>query len=761
MSSQQPSNQTVSAPPGADFKWLFGSDSTCDVCNKILDSRHMEFKRNGNRCFIRDLKSQTGTFLNGDRIKSRIWYEVSKYDDIKLGSLPFTIHPQVFFGRGLAGLDTTLLTFDVGGKKGLLCDGAYIRAKPRSITAVMGPSGAGKSVFLNLLNGFNRPTSGQVFVGGQFDVHGTDRKEALQDFIGFVPQAEVMIPELTVMESLCYRLRLRYPDIKRDFSERFARQVCSRLGFADDELTEFLNKRIGSPESRGKVLSGGQRRRANIAHELVCRTQVLILDEPTSGLSSVDADKIISLLYDLAKQDGLTIITTVHQPSRDSYSKFDDLLLMSFGGKIAYYGPADQAPAELEKASGIVQGQKNPAEYVLEPLENSGIRDKLTKNFSTRVLQPPMTPNPFSSPGTVCGVQPKAAIGNRFLRLVKSPFRHLTECRTLVNRNLRVLLSDRIHLLFTIGQVPLIAILVFLAFYKAPHDNSKYDLLAKRLYFFGQELEPYDRENKSGFNIDKALRIAAEKAKDEQSMISELTAKQRATIIFTLAVTVIWFGMMGSCKEIVTEQHIIRRECHSCIHLGPYVVAKMWVQMIFMAVQTGLLSVLTVPWVLAFSMKNTLHMWLVLWVAGIAASALGLLVSGLARTYRVALTAVPILLIPQLLFGGLLRPIVAIKGITFWPRICSYLTIQRWAFEAGLSVDNYARLNVLRQYIDLNATGKFSELKMIQFKSSSLVETFFGMNNIWNGILSLIILCCATMFFLILCHLVLKKRYEK
>jgi ABC-type multidrug transport system ATPase subunit/ABC-type multidrug transport system permease subunit len=681
-----------------------------------------------------------------------------------MGVQPFRIHPQVFFGGGLAGMDCTELRFDVGGKKGLLCDGAFIRAKPGTITAVMGPSGAGKSVFLNLLNGYHRPTNGYVLVGGLFDVHGAGGAKAVRDFVGYVPQAEVMIPELTVLESLFYRLRLRYPDIKHDFCERFARQVCNRLGFAGDELTEFLNKRIGSPESRGKVLSGGQRRRANIAHELVCRTQVLILDEPTSGLSSVDADQIVALLHDLAKQDGLTIITTVHQPSRDAFSKFDDLLLMSYGGKIAYYGPAQQASGTIEKATGKTCGVRNPAEYVLEALKEPGDSDKLTKQFANTATRPTIAPPPFGAAGqksasTAATTGSKGSMWRRCLDFLLIPYAQVAECRTLIARNVRVLTSDWIHLLFAIGQVPLIVALMFLAFHKVQQDNAPYDAFARQFYFLGQALEPYDKDNKGGFVIDKEWRESAEKAKTATALISELTAKQRASVIFTLAVAAIWFGIMGACKEIVSEQHIVQRESRSCIRLGPYVAAKVWVQLVLVAIQTGLLTVLVVPWMLGLSTFCTLRLWLVLWVAGITAAALGLLVSGVARTYRVALTAVPLLMIPQLLFGGLLRPIGAIQGVTWWPQLLSYATIQRWAFEAGLSVDKYSIQNVLRQFIDLNAAGRYAELKIIQFQNGTLLGSFFGDGSAHHGVLPLIVLVCATLGMLALCRIVLQRRF--
>ena len=762
---------TTGHVPKGDFTWVVGSDAACDVGAGAvgIEPKHLKFKRQGNRCFLHDLRSKSGTFVNGEKVQSRTWMEVSRYDDIKMGSQPFTIHPQVFFGGGLAGLESSPLQLDVGGKKGLICDGAFLQAKPGTITAIMGLSGVGKSVLLNLLNGYSRPTSGRVLVGGQFDVHGVGGSDAVRDFIGFVPQAEVMIPELTVMQSLCYRLRLRYPDIKRDFSERFAAQVCSRLGFAPDRLQEFLHKQIGSPESKGEVLSGGERRRANIAHELICRTQVLILDEPTSGLSSVDADEIVALLHDLATQDGLTIITTIHQPSRDAFSRFDDLLLMSYGGKVAYYGPAQQAVPFLEQGTTKRCNNRNPAEFVLDVLKEPADRDRLVNRYANAALRSSNIPAPLSAAFASGGKRSTKgryapSVWKRVVAGILSPLSRFAECRTLVARNVRVLTSDWVHLIFTVGQVPLIALLMFVAYHKAFEDNASYDRFARRFYAFGQSLADYEdrREqgiSEGGFGAERAWTNAEKRENELSALISEATARQRASIIFTLVVAAVWFGVMGACKEIVTEQHIVQRECRSCIRLGAYVVSKMWVQVILIALQTALLTAIAVPLMLNLPLVSGLLLWFVLWTGGITAAALGLLISALARTYRVALTAVPVLMIPQLLFGGLLRPIATTHGITRWPEILSYATIQRWAFEAGLSVDIYAQQNVLQQHIDFTTAGRYAQFKIIQFQNGTLLSSFFGGQAGNHMVVPMLVLGCGLVVMLIACRVVLHRRF--
>jgi hypothetical protein len=116
-------------------------------------------------------------------------------------------------------------------------------------------------------------------------------------------------------------------------------------------------------------------------------------------------------------------------------------------------------------------------------------------------------------------------------------------------------------------------------------------------------------------------------------------------------------------------------------------------------------------------------------------------------------------MIPQLLFGGLLRPIAAVQGITWWPQLLSYATIQRWAFEAGLAVDKYAIQDVLRQHVDLSAAGKYAELKIIQFQNGTLLGAFFGERSAHHGLMPLIILAVAALGLLVLCRVVLQRRF--
>lgn len=238
----------------------------------------------------------------------------------------------------------------------------YVSADTGTLTGILGPAGAGKSIFLKLLCGYLKPSQGSVHING-LNLHRDYKK--VRQYLGYVPQGEIMIPELTVSSSLDYRIRLTRPSTKPERRARIL-QVLADLGFSD-KLGQITRQRIGKPEWQGNYLSGGERRRINIAHELVNQPDILVLDEPTSGLSASDAERVLGFLRHLADEEDMTIVFTIHQPGRELFGLLDDLLIVSWSGQCAYYGPRNRAIEYLHAISGIhMQPTQNPAEFVLD-----------------------------------------------------------------------------------------------------------------------------------------------------------------------------------------------------------------------------------------------------------------------------------------------------------------------------------------------------------------------------------------------------------
>lgn len=651
-----------------DFDYLIGSGAACDikVPRSTVEEEHARLRRRGDRLFIQDLSYRHGVTVNQDRIRPKRWVEITRFDEVRLGDRLLELGAKLFIGRHRLGVHTTPLHLQAKTNE-TLCDGVFLQAEPGTLTAVMGPSGCGKSVLLNLLSGIYRPDSGEVLLGEDC-IPLYQQQTRLAEFIGFVPQAEVLLAELTVAQSLDYRLRLVQPDTDAGVRNRLIRHVCERLGFTGEALERFLHTRIGAPDEKGRVLSGGQRRRASIAHELITQPLVLFLDEPTSGLSSADSDEIIGLLKHLAERDGITMVATLHQPSQRAYRCFDQLLLMGAGGRCLYQGEAQVADQLLlgERVEG------NPAEQLLA--------------WATEVTTPV---NPLTVGVAPASEEASAEMGARARTsssgIARKFAKAIRQGVTLLQRNGRVFLNDRSNLWFSVLQVPVLAVLFLVLFHGAGADHAGADHFVRTVYQFEQSQQ-------QPVNTADALRKALASADEGSPWISESSARQRATVYFVLSLTAIWFGLMGACREIVTEQAVIAREARAGVSPWAVLKAKWLVQSLVACLQVvGILALLQ-PVVLRLSGEAFVFLLIGLCLTASVAASLGLFLSALGKTYRTVLTLVPLIMIPQVLFGGLLRVFESASAAS----ALSLGALSRWSFQWILAADPRAERGVLR-----------------------------------------------------------------
>ena len=195
------------------------------------------------------------------------------------------------------------------------------------LIAIMGGSGVGKSTLINLLNGSLKPAGGEVIING-FSLHR--EKNKLKGVIGYVPQDDLLVEDLTVFQNLYFGAKLC-------FSDKTEKEIVDLVDetLKDFDLNEARNLKVGTPLN--KFISGGQRKRLNIAVELIREPAILFVDEPTSGLSSFDSERIILMLKRQTFK-GKLVIANVHQPSSDVYKLFDKLIVMDQGGRVIYQG---------------------------------------------------------------------------------------------------------------------------------------------------------------------------------------------------------------------------------------------------------------------------------------------------------------------------------------------------------------------------------------------------------------------------------------
>ncbi|HNJ81576.1 MAG TPA: ATP-binding cassette domain-containing protein, partial [Methanoregulaceae archaeon] len=189
------------------------------------------------------------------------------------------------------------------------------------LIGIMGASGAGKSTLLSVLNGTNRPDSGEVLING-INIHNDPDK--IKGLIGFVSQDDLLIEELTVFDNLLYNAKLCFGNLDDEAVTHKVDDVLHSLG-----LYDIKDMKVGTPLN--KKISGGQRKRLNISLELIREPAIMFLDEPTSGLSSLDSENILDLLNDL-KLKGKLIFVVIHQPSSDIFKMFDRLIFLDTGG---------------------------------------------------------------------------------------------------------------------------------------------------------------------------------------------------------------------------------------------------------------------------------------------------------------------------------------------------------------------------------------------------------------------------------------------
>ena len=271
-------------------------------------------------------------FLNGLGLTNRRIYLFASGSTAKMPKGKPVYYSDVV-AHFLADLDASKISYEVKNLDFKFPNGA-IGLRNISFTeghgkliGIMGASGAGKTTLLNVLCGLEQPSKGEVLING---VNLHTEKDKLEGVIGYIPQDDLLIEELTVFENLYYNAKLCFRDKSEDELVTLVDKTLHNLGLYDRK-----DLVVGSPLN--KSISGGQRKRLNIALELLREPSILFVDEPTSGLSSSDSENVMDLLRELVLK-GKLIFVVIHQPSSDIYKMFDKMIILDTGGYLIYYG---------------------------------------------------------------------------------------------------------------------------------------------------------------------------------------------------------------------------------------------------------------------------------------------------------------------------------------------------------------------------------------------------------------------------------------
>jgi ABC-type multidrug transport system ATPase subunit/pSer/pThr/pTyr-binding forkhead associated (FHA) protein len=596
----------------------------------LVSGLHASVAVDRGRVIIRDLGSMTGTFVDGRRIERPV--EIGPGTLVQVGDQRYRLAADA---RALEPVDTSAdcieavnVAVEVAGGRRLL-EGVSLVVQPGEMVAIMGPSGSGKSTLLSVLNGQVAPAAGRIVIGG-LDLH--DHFELFRGRIGYVPQDDILHADLTVWQALWYAARLRLPQDMADAEiARRIRQVLVQLGLEGTEHT-----RVGDQRKRG--ISGGQRKRVNLAMELLTDPPILVLDEPTSGLSSTDTISVIDLLRSLADA-GKTILVTIHQPSLEAYRKFDAVVVIARDtstreiGRLAWFGRA--WPDALHFFEPPAPGAPPPttADGLLRGLATRPVAD-WARQWERSVAKSIWVDGRAGTHADRAGARPRPK---------PRPVERLAQWTTLVKRGLAVKAADRWNTAVLLLQAPLVGLLIAAVFSKVLRMQPTPDTWPK-------------------------------------------TGVDMATMLFVTALGAIWFGCSATAREIVAEWPIYRRERMVGLSIVSYLGAKVALLLVVAAVQAALL-VAIVAWSCAVQ-APWWHLFLVLYAAGLAGGAIGLVVSATLRTTEAATAILPVLLMPMIVLGGVLVPLADLPRFT---QPLAAAMPSRWAFEGLVVPEALAR----------------------------------------------------------------------
>ncbi|EJZ11823.1 FHA domain-containing protein [Mycolicibacterium vaccae] len=349
---------------------------------------------------IRDNRSINGTFVNGSRVESAV---LTEGDTVTIGNVDLVFRDGTLVRRtetaaatATGGLEVHGVTWTIENNKTLL-DNISMSARPGTLTAVIGPSGAGKSTFARLVAGYTHPTTGQVSFEGH-DVHA--EYASLRSRIGMVPQDDVVHGQLTVRQALMYAAELRLPpDTTKADREQVVNEVLEEL-----EMTKHLDTRVDK-------LSGGQRKRASVALELLTGPSLLILDEPTSGLDPALDRQVMTMLRQLADA-GRVVLVVTH--SLTYLDVCDQVLLLAPGGKTAFYGP----PSQIGPSMGTTNWADIFSAVAGDP--DAAAQRYLAQHGPPPPQPPALTPSDLGNPTRTSLRRQLSTIARRQIRLVIS-----------------------------------------------------------------------------------------------------------------------------------------------------------------------------------------------------------------------------------------------------------------------------------------------------------------------------------------------------
>ncbi len=565
---------------------------------------------------------QVYTFAKGGSVKSSLGHAIYYSDISSTFRSDFIIHKLSFTAENLSYVF----------KNGIpAVDNISFSVEEGKLVGILGASGSGKTTLMNLLSGIQTPTSGSISING-LDV--LKDKTALEGVLGYVPQDDLLIEDLTVFENLYFAACQCFRNKSRKEITTMVDHTLSNLG-----LLEKRDLKVGS--MLNNVISGGQRKRLNIALELIREPMILFLDEPTSGLSSRDSENLMDLLRDLTLK-GKLLITVIHQPSSEIFKMFDKVIILDQEGSLAYSGnPVDaviyfktlDAQINANQGECPLCGNVNP-ETIFNIIETQVV-DEFGKYTDKRKVRPKEWAALFAQKHQLIKVP----------EVKEPPYRNLQRPGLLKQfliylfRDARSKIANNQYVMLTLLEAPVLGfILSFIIRYIPDPDSSVY------LFSENENIPIY---------------------------------------IFMSIIVALFLGLTISAEEIFRDRKILKRERFLNLSRTSYLFAKITILIFISALQSAIFLAIANP---ILGIKGMfLQYWAALFTTAFCANMLGLNISASFNSAITIYIVIPLLIIPMMVLSGAMFPFDklnrTIGNVEKVPLIAELIPT-RWTYEA-------------------------------------------------------------------------------
>ncbi|MBN2613971.1 MAG: ATP-binding cassette domain-containing protein [Bacteroidales bacterium] len=645
-------------------------DSSLEYAKKIrikeLDSNIFILRIHSVDLYFLKYTGNQDIYLNGLAIRNDRIYLFASGSTVKLPKGPPLYYSDVA-AHYLADITANYISYEARNLEFRFPNGAigirdvsFAETHGRLI-GIMGSSGAGKTTLLNVLAGIEKPSAGEVIINN-INLH--TEKEKLEGVIGLIPQDDLLIEELTVFENLFFNAKLCFRDKSDAEIAELVNKTLQNLGLFDKK-----DLKVGSPLK--KTISGGQRKRLNIALELIREPSILYVDEPTSGLSSRDSENVMDLLRELTLK-GKLIFVVIHQPSSEIYKMFDKMIILDTGGYMIYYGNPVEAVMYFKRLDAQINsevgecptcGNVNP-ELIFNIIE-AKVVDEFGNYTDARKTLPQKWEEYYK---TNISPQPVEPVNESPPKNLNIPhwFRQL---KIYAVRDFLSKISNTQYVALSMLEAPVLGfILSFIIRYI--EDPKKNDYI---------------------FRVNENIHI----------------------FIFMSLIVALFLGLMVSAEEIIKDRKLLKRESFLNLSKSSYLISKIAILFVISAVQ-AFLFVIVANTVLEIKGMYFTY-WLALFSTAAFANMLGLNVSATFNSAVTIYIIIPLLMIPMMILSGAMfsfdKMNRTVSRLDKVPAIAEIM-VTKWTYEA-LMVHQFKDNKFTKVFYDLEKIESQSDFKMV------------------------------------------------